>query len=220
MRRRLCLAMLVAVVAGAAPAAGAPAAPRTTKYFLHIDIVQPGVGEPEYEYYMDTADYPDTGDGTGNTANGLLNEVFGATGIEEPRRDVFSVRDRLPLRLDASRPVTGRIAVEGFEMSSLGQAVPVGAGQSVLDLELVGTPSGTDDPVTIGSQTVEFLVTPIEPQHVVEVSLDPDDSLRGTTFSEVELIAYFRGASVLTGFYELDDPASYIEIPTLRPARA
>lgn len=218
MRRLLCLAVLLAVVAGASPVAGA-LVPRTTKYFLHIDIVQPGVGNAEFDYYMDARDYPDEGDGTGNTANGLLNEVFGATGIEEVRRDTFPARDRLPLRLDASRPVTGRIAVEAFEVASFGYGAHVGAGQTVLEVELVGTPAGTEDRAVIGSQTIEFLVTPVEPEHVLEIQLEPDAALHGTTFTEVSLTTQFRGASLLTGFFDLDDPASFIEIPTLRPQR-
>ena len=98
-------------------------------------------------------------------------------------------------------------------------SLPAGAGQAVLVLELTGVPAGSDERMAIGSQVVEFLVTPLQSKHVVDVRIPPDAALNGLTFTEVSLSTHFRGPSAGTGFFELDDPASFIEVPTLRPAR-
>lgn len=227
MTRRLSFAVLVAVVVGAAPVAARPAQPsppRPTKWFLHIDLVETGPTTGEWTFTLNGRDYPDGGNGTGNLFNGIGNEVLLATGVEEPQREVFAATDGLPLRLDASdplvNPVTGKIAVRTLDVGQFGVSLPVGAGQAVLELELTGVPAGSDEPVVIGSQAIEFLVTPFDSEHVLDVQLEPDAALDGATFTDVALSTHFRGPSVFTGFFELDDPASFIEVPTARSRRA
>lgn len=227
MRRRAWCVGIVTMASGvtaiAATGSASPVVQPTTKYYLHIDQVQSGVGG-DWELSMSTSNHADDGNGMGNTYNGVANEVFAVTGADEPRRTHFPAVDRLPLRLDAmvpaARPVTGAIAVRSFQIGSFGVSVPLGVGQAVLDLELTGTPVGAADPVTIGTETIEFLVTPFASKHVLDVRIEPDDAYHGTTFSELTLTTYFHGPAVFTGFFELDDPPSFIEIPTVRPARA
>lgn len=213
MRRKVWF-VVCSTLALAAPVDAAPA-PRTAKLYVHIGETASGVAG-EFDFYLDARDYPDAANRAGNMTNGLPNEVAGATG--GGWRNVFPAKELVPLRLDARRAVTGRIAVGVYEPNVF-VATPAGVGQVVVDLELVGTPAGAEESVVLGKQTAEFLVTPAAPLHVVEVEMEPDPALHGTTFSEIALVTNFRGASLLTGFFELDDPASFLEIPTLRPHR-
>ncbi|HEX2296587.1 MAG TPA: hypothetical protein VHN37_14940 [Actinomycetota bacterium] len=226
MTRRLSLAVLLAVVAGAVPVDARPAghSVRATKWFLHIEIDETGPVTGEWTFTLNGRDYPDGGNGSANLSNGVGNEVFHATGAQEPSRNVFVATDGLPLRLAASDPVlhvvTGKIAVRSLDAGQLGVSLPLGAGQAVLELDLSGVPAGSDEPVVIGSQVIEFLVTPFQSRHVLDVLIRPDEALDGVSFTDVALTTHFRGPSVFTGAFELDDPPSFVEVPTVRPRRA
>lgn len=213
------VALLVATPAGARP--GHESVQRSTKWFLHIGLAGTGT-TGEWTHTLDERDYADTGNGTGNLYNGIGNEIFPTAG-REPERTVFEATDGLPLRLGASdpatNPVTGQIAVRTLDVGSFEVSVPVGAGMVVLELDLTGVPAGSGERVVIASQVIEFLVTPFQSRHVLDVRMAPDGSFDGVAFTDVSLTTHFRGPSVGTGFFELDDPASFIEVPTLRSPR-
>lgn len=197
-------------------AAAKPDTPRlaeTTKLFLHIDVPRSGVGGT-FEMSLSVDDYPDGGNNTGIIYDGAPNEVLLATGLQEPKSTSFPTVDGVPLRVDASSPITGVIAIGVFQIVVDTVGVPVGGGAATLELKLEGE-LASGRKMTIGEQQIEYLVTPAQNTYPLDVNIQPGKSSHGKRFSSLTLTTLVRGPSVMTGFFELDDPASFIEIPSL-----
>ena len=193
-------AVMVAGVFSAIPAtaqeaeAPAPADGPATTYFLHRAAcggdADPGLG-------MSTEDLMEEGgDDCGNALMGLPNEAGLVT-------TTYPATDALPLPLDPTRPVTGEITLH----SNGG-----GVGQAEVDLTLTGTAAG--ESVVIAEQTLSYLMTPDNDTYTNPIEMTPADGLAGKVFESVEFTTLVRGPSLLHGFASVDDPASFVTIPT------
>lgn len=141
--------------------------------------------------------------------------MLSATGAGAPQRWVFPAVDGLPLRLDPAGPVTGVVAMRALELGAGGQKARVGAGVARLDVELSGRVA-SGRVVTIGTQSIDYTVTPTQEVYPLELRMATAAAARGKTFTALTLTATSRGASLLTGCVELDDPASFVQIPVAR----
>ena len=93
-------------------------------------------------------------------------------------------------------------------------AVPayLSAGEATLEVTLAGTSGG--EPKVIGTASNSYQVTPDKGSYTVDFEISPDSALNKAAFTTLELTTTVRGPTVLHGFYELDDPASFITVPT------
>ncbi|HJR45921.1 MAG TPA: hypothetical protein VJ927_09990 [Actinomycetota bacterium] len=159
------------------------------------------------------------------TAAGLRYEIGNQTGTVEAqgqrplagREDAtryFDSIDGGPVRLDATRPVTGTIFTGGGQCPVGGVCAPAGAslGEVVLDLTMVGR--NGEEVVELGTQTDTFQVAPGDP-HATEVKIQPDAALSGQTFEAVELQVWVHGPSAGHGVIKTTgDYSSFISVPT------
>ncbi len=68
--------------------------------------------------------------------------------------------------------------------------------------------------VLLGTQTSTFESIPGDP-HATEVSIDLDDALHKKKLTGLSLTIYFSGAALFHSVIELENPASFINVPTL-----
>lgn len=129
--------------------------------------------------------------------------------------------DGIPLTLDATKPITGEITTTGGHCPlnlPTGPGclpMPVSAGNVTFVVKVVGEAGGEQK--VIGEMTDEFAAGP-GVVHTTKVSITPDAALDKTVFETLTLITRVRGNSVFHGVYKLDNPSSFISIPTLQPA--
>ena len=193
-------AVMVAGVFSALPAGAQEADPPIAKdgpattYFLHRAAcggdADPGLG-------MSTEDLQEEGgDDCGNLLMGLPNEAELVTTI-------YPATDALPLTLDPSRPVSGEITLHSNG---------VGAGQAEVDLTLTGTSGG--ETVVIAEQTLTYVMTPDSDTYTSPIEMIPDEGSNGKVFESLEFTTWVRGPSLLHGYASVDDPPSFVVVPT------
>lgn len=228
MKKIVILGLILGLVAGSmsAPAAAAkkkkkkPVVPVQTdvSYFLHRNTC----GEAGDVTSMSTVDEEDGGDGCGALEAGALTEAYLTSGQTPPSTPagstgpdtvVWPATDGIPLVLDATKDVRGEITLQSFR-GVTENPTGVSAGQSKLIIVLTGTVDGAVK--KIGEATAEYLVTPDKHTYTVAFTMKPDAALDKATLTTLELNTTLRGTSVLNGFYSLEDPASFITVPTLK----
>lgn len=136
---------------------------------------------------------------------------------QEPWID-WAASDGIPLKLDASKPITGEISTGGAcGLLTNVPCLPVGAsaGQVKIMVKFVGVTGGQE--VTLGEQVDEFAATP-GPHHTTKVDIALDPALQGAEFTEITLWTRIGGASAGHGVYKLVDPSSFVTIPVLTTA--
>ena len=199
------------------PVVVAPA-PVDVNYYLHRDKCE----DSSDATTLSTGDDADGGDGCGAVESGVLTELYIASGVTPPSTPagstgpdtvVWEATDGIPLVLDATKDVRGEITMLSFKGLSQNPAA-ISAGQTKLHILVSGTTDGAVK--TIGEATAEYLVTPDKSSYTVEFSIKPDAALDKATFTTLELTTTVRGTSVLNGFYSLEDPASFVTVPTLK----
>ena len=180
--------------------------PVDAKFFLR----RADCGGADDQVRLSIVDGTDEGNGCGSYLQGSGNEVMIAAGDPEGLVDViWTATDGIPFVLDVSKELKGAITLES---DGLPPAF-IGAGPAELEVILTGTSGGATK--TLGSAVIEHTVTPGEGSHTYEFSLKLDAALAKAQFSSLDLVTRVRGAAANHGFFELDDPASYITIPTL-----
>lgn len=119
--------------------------------------------------------------------------------------------DGVPFQLDATKPITGEIYVQGL-FPLVGDYPGISAGQVRVTVKLVGEKNGEE--IEIGEFVDEFTATPGAAAHAAMVEITPDEALDKAEFTSLTLHTRIGGASVGHGVYKLDNPSSFITVPT------
>lgn len=134
----------------------------------------------------------------------------------------YPAENGLPLKLDATKPVTGEITLYGgsclAEVQGTGVCSPTGlsVGQAVFRMRLVGTIDGEEQ--VLGTAEDSFDTAPGE-THTTEVSIEIDSQFDRAKVTELRLDTTHGGNAYGPGGIEYDDPASYINVPILKRKR-
>lgn len=229
MKRFLAVVLAGALVAGfvgATPAIGKKKKPKKklvpveAKYFLRdSDGCDTGVGQLSLQDGEDT--------GCWYVDNGAVNDAYIAGDLltREDLEQTFVAADGVPFTLDATKHVTGEIytaggnCVVGTYTGPGGPITPpcspaqLKGGNVTLEVVVQGTTGGTE--TVLGTFTEEFTVKPGDPTHKSAVDITLESALNKLNFETLEVAAFIHGNSVGNGIIELDDPASFINVPTL-----
>lgn len=212
MQRRVKKAAVIATALVTAVLVSPAGSKPSVTFFLHIDQSNP---QSPPVTTLSTEDRKDTGNGIGLVFSGLPNEVLQATGLAEPHTMSFTsvVDGTFPLRVRPGSSITGVIAMRCPEYGTdPNNAISVGGGVATLHLELLGkTRSGNS--VTIGTQSIDFVVTPAREVYPLDVDMTVELQ-SATPLTSITLETLVDGPSLLTGSFELENPASFIRIPT------
>ena len=156
------------------------------------------------------------------TRAGLVHDQEALEGAPAPAGQKawsdWTAIDGVPLKLDASKSITGEISTGGAcGVLTNVDCLPVGvsAGTVKLMIKFVGVAGGEE--ITLGEQVDEFTATP-GPHHTTMVNIALDSALKGVEFTEITLWTRIGGASAGHGVYKLVDPSSFVTIPTLAAA--
>lgn len=225
--------ILAVIVAGALVAGFVGATPAIGKKKPKKKLVP-----VEAKYFLRDADGCDTGvnqlslvDGEDSGCwyidSGAVNDAYEGAGLltREDLEQSFVAADGVPFKLDATKAVTGEINTAGGTcvVGTIGTpAGPVTApcspgqlkgGNVTLEVAVQGTVGGTE--TVLGTFTEEFAVKPGDPTHTSAVEITLDAALNKVDFETLEVTTYIHGNGLGNGIIELDDPASFINVPTL-----
>ncbi len=211
MKRVIGLALVAGLIAahmGSSSAATRVVA-KSSKFYLRDDN---GCENPNY---LSKKNGRDTGCWQ---LDSFLNEpVIDQAGLldRDQIADHFEARDGVPLILNAKKDITGNIAT--YSGSCVDPTVPcapvgVGAGQAEVDIIVRAWVGGGE--VVVGEQNASFVVVPGGP-HETEVELDVPDALHKKKVSALRVSVYFHGAAAFHSGVEMDNPASFITVPTV-----
>lgn len=219
MKKTIVFALVLGLVAGslAAPALAKkkkgkkPALVQVDeKLFLRRDDCGGDADNP----HLSVTDAPDgNGNGCGSALAGAGNEVANQAGESEDlgTTDAWPATDGVPFVLDGTKDISGSITVDTYH-GVAENPVPLGVGQSTLDVVLSGTVAGAD--TELGTATATFQSTPAADQYTVTFTIKANPALDKASVTGLTLTTSLHGPAVLSGFYELDDPASFVTIPT------
>lgn len=161
----------------------------------------------------------DAGPNCGSTFSGLVNEVLsrafgGPCAPATPAGTAcgtitYQAGEGLPLVLDASKKITGKIFVMSYRGSS---ANPGGltAGPTTFNMTLRGDSGGEEK--QIGTFSADYTVTPAQGIYEVPFEIEVDPKLDKATFTTLFVDLFNRGVAPLHGFYQVN--TSTIVIPT------
>ena len=207
MKRLIALVLVLGLVGGYVGATGAMAKKKKKKkpvpvaatYFLRDD------NACESPNYLSKEDGPD--EGCAQTDSMLNEALINQAGLfeEELVADVFEARDGVPFVLDATKALTGEVTTYSID--------DLGVGQAEIDITVTGVSGG--EQIVLGEQTDTFVVTPAEPNHTMELNLELDDALNKKKFESLTVTFYPHGWAAFHSGVQLDDPASFITLPTL-----
>lgn len=199
MRKAILVGLVAALVGGAVAIAPAQAkkGPVAVNFYLRgADCTAEVLG-------LSVLD--EEGDGTcGGLENGAVNGVSQAAG-QPVVSQVWAAYDGMPLTLDASKPVTGNLYIVSW--------VGPSAGPATLDAAVEATIGGKT--VSIGTATVDYVVTPGLTASEVAFEIDVPDELNKKKITGLRMTTTSRGFAPIQGYYEMEDPASFITIPAI-----
>lgn len=206
MRRHLVLLLVVGLVVGALAPAQAAKKKKKPKpkppVPVAVDVTYNVVWSEEVCALSVAADLanPDASCGdpfAGSTTGPLL-------GSGEPV--VVAAVDGLPLTLDASKKITGKLQMGSYTLAALadaGAGQPLGAGEAEWHVVLSGTTGGSD--VTIGeATTTPYLVTPGNGDYEVVFEITPDAALTGKVFETFSMSLEQVGSATVHGALSAD----------------
>jgi hypothetical protein len=170
------------VVAGTVAFNPTPAT--TTRFYLRRD----GCGTSTDNPHLSIASGADAGDGCGI----LFNAVVGAGGdLVQAAFIDFPATDGMPLGFDASRPISGVIALTGAQ---------VGLAQVDVSLEALVNGQAAE----IGSESnASAVLDPTGADTPVPFSITPDPGLAGSDVQALDLRLRIHGPNVYSGFVSL-----------------
>ena len=161
-----------------------PAAATTSRFYLRRD----GCGTSNDNSHLSTASGTDGGDGCGllyNAVVGLGGDVVQTAFVD------FPATDGMPLAFDASRAVSGVIALTGAQV-----------GLAQVDVSLEALVNG--EPVEIGSENnASAVLDPTGNDTPVPFSITPNASLAGADIQALDLRVHIHGPNVYSGFVSL-----------------
>lgn len=195
MRKTIVSIAAVALLAGSLGVTAQAKKPGGVKFFLRGPDCSASV------LGLSIVDGP--GDGTcGGAENGTVNGVSGQTGQPMVEQGWMAF-DGLPLVLDASKPVTGNLYITSFPGRS--------AGPATLDVAIEVQAGGKS--VDVGTATVDYLITPAQAWAEVTFEIDVPAGLDKKKITGLQMRTTSRGFAPLQGYFEMENPASYITIP-------
>lgn len=220
MRKLISLAIVGAIIGGmvaASPASGAARlVSKTSKFFLRDTD---GCGDANFLSKKDGEDFTCwQSDSVLNEALIDQTELFG----REVTHVRFDARDGVPLVLDAKKAITGTIYTDNGSCHDPGVGDPVpsidcapigiGGGKPEVDITVQGVVAGAE--VVLGTQSATFESVPGDP-HATEVNIELEDALHKKKLTGLSTTIYFSGVALFHSVISLDDPASFINVPTL-----
>jgi hypothetical protein len=161
------------------------------------------------ENLLSVTDGPDSG--CWYVDSGPLYDAIVGAGLLTPADlgQTWSAMDGVPVTLDATKPITGEISTSSGTCVVDGGCSPaqLGGGVAILDVWVFA------DGEEIGTFSETFPVTPAGSHtSAIEIKLDP--SLDKVKVNEISVLTYLHGAAVGHGVIELENPASFITLPT------
>lgn len=166
-----------------------------------------GAGGCAGAQYLSLEDGEDPGSGCAYTFQ-PANEVFHATGAEDPLVREWPAANGVPFKIDASRKVMATMVVRGS-----------GNPQARLDLGLTGSVKDTVSDIASGSTgnfTLASSGSSAQGPQTFNVEMEIDKALDKADLSTLVLSTEFRGAAASI-YIDLEGP-SFITIPVLVPA--
>ena len=109
-----------------------------------------------------------------------------------------------PFVLDATTAATGKVTVQSLDGA--------GGGLAELQVILVGQSGGEEK--ILGTYATEYTAQP-NAKYTFDYEIDVDDALDKLKFDSFTLRTIAHGAAINHGIFELDDPASFVTVPTL-----
>ncbi len=143
------------------------------------------------------------------TGGGLPNEVRAQT--TGPIITDWAAEDGVPFVFDTAKKITGEITIHGGDLGT----GPISAGQARFDIALIAEVGGEEKEVGTLSET--WITVPGD-VHVVTLDLAIDPALAGQQVTAFRADTQLRGVAIGPHTIELDEPASFIVVPTLAPA--
>jgi len=162
---------------------------------------------------------------TGSGIRNTIGEETGTVGAEG--QNAFSDRatatrvwdtiDGTPIVLDTTKTITGQIWTSGGSCFVNDPApcspVTVGAGETTMDISLVGKVGGEE--VTIGEVSETYQVQP-NTLHEIKLDIKIDPALAGKVFETIELRTWQGGTAAGHGVVNTNgDNSSFIAVPAL-----
>jgi hypothetical protein len=180
-----------------------------TKYFLRADGSD---NVPEDNLRLSIEDGADAGNGYGWAEYGLLNEVTTQGDVSEfIVSETWPAVDGLPLKLDASKNLTGSLYLTSWNPGGAAGQTLSPPGKPTVDISFAGEIAGEE--IDLGSATKTYDLTPTQSVYEVPFEIDLADEVDKKTTVALVMTVTIRGASYQHGSYELDDPASFVVVP-------
>ena len=149
--------------------------------------------------------------------SGVLYDVVVGAGLLTPADlgQSWTAVDGTPLTLDASKPIVGEISTASGACLVDGGCAPVGigAGQATLDVTVFATIAGEEK--ELGTFSESYVVVPGAP-HTSKVEIPVDAALTGQEVESLRVLTYLHGAAMGHGIIVLDDPTSFITVPSFK----
>src|SRR5438876_7419091 len=165
----------------------------TTRFFLRRD----GCGTSNDNPHLSVTSGTDGGDGCGL----IFNAVAGPGGdVDQAAFVDFPATDGMPLALDATRAITGAIALTGLEI-----------GLAQVDVTLEALVHG--EAVTIGSDSESALLDPTANDTPIPFRIQPSATLDGSDLQALDLRVHIHGPNIYSGFISLNGN-SYVHMPS------
>ena len=165
----------------------------TTRYYLRRD----GCGTANDNPHLSTTNGTDAGDGCGL----ILNAVVGLGGdVDQGAFIDFPATDGLPLALDAGRPITGVIDLQGL-----------GVGLAEVDVSMEALVNG--EGVAIGSVTESAVLDPTLADNPVAFTIQPSSALGGADLQGIDLRVHVHGPQIYSGFIG-NSGKSWADVPS------
>ena len=171
----------------------APTTAGDTTFYLRRD----GCGTSNDNPHLSVTSGTDGGDGCGL----IFNAVAGPGGdVDQAAFVDFPATDGMPLALDATRAITGAIALTGLEI-----------GLAQVDVTLEALVHG--EAVTIGSDSESALLDPTANDTPIPFTIQPSATLDGSDLQALDLRVHIHGPNIYSGFISLNGN-SYVHMPS------
>ncbi len=171
----------------------APTTAGDTTFYLRRD----GCGTSNDNPHLSVTSGTDGGDGCGL----IFNAVVGTGGdVDQAAFVDFPATDGMPLALDATRAITGAIALTGLEI-----------GLAQVDVTLEALVHG--EAVTIGSDSESALLDPTANDTPIPFTIQPSATLDGSDLQALDLRVHIHGPNIYSGFISLNGN-SYVHMPS------
>lgn len=178
-----------------------PAAPVPVElqFFMRRDDCATDVDNP----HLSLTDSPEDVECAATDA--MLSDVYHDAGLVDPTT-AHPAADGVPFTIDPSRKASGLIAIRSWNGA--------GAGQAVVDLEVVATVNGEE--VSLGTFSETYVAAPDTTyEFPYELTLDP--ALAGGVVTDLSVNVYTHGQTVgMHGMIEYDAPVSFFKVPALK----